>query len=136
MLLEQYLLELMRIWAATTGGAVTTLGARLANDGKLYGRLAAGRSITTSLFQSSLSFFRDGANWPDGSVPETACDLLENFSNIALPAPGGDATPLPDGELPPHISSPGRAGEAGAEEPARCSAPAERAGQDAGDMAA
>lgn len=53
-------------------------------------------------------------------------------AGVGSTGPGGDATPLPDGELPPHSSMPPRAGDAGVEGPARLSAPAERAG----DMAA
>lgn len=57
-------------------------------------------------------------------------------AGVGSTGPGGDAIPLPDGDVPPHSSMPRRAGDAGVEGPARFSAPAERAGQDAGDLAA
>lgn len=148
MRIKDQLIYLADQWAEANGKSIATLAKIVVSDNKFFVRISQpGKDLHTETFEKFLSFFRDGANWPDGRISEPACELLDNFSTIALPAPahpgasgdcaGADAaTPLLDGELPPHISSPGRAGEAGAEEPARFSAPAERVGQDAGDMAA
>lgn len=98
MKLEDYLIKLGEIWCAASGLEETTLGGRLANDGKLFGRLRAGGGVNTKRFQDFLQYFRDGANWPDGRVPQEAADLLDNFGNIAVDA--ASSTGKCD-ELPP-----------------------------------
>jgi len=84
--LEEYLIRLGEIWCQANDLAATTLGARLANDGKLFARLRAGGGVNTGRFQDFLSFFRDGGNWEGGRIPETAVALLDNLANIATDA--------------------------------------------------
>lgn len=84
MRLEDYLIRLGEIWCGATDLKETTLGARLANDGKLFGRLRSGGEVMTGRFQDFLHFFRNGDNWPGGRVPQDAVDLLDNFENIAI----------------------------------------------------
>lgn len=138
------LIQLADIWCAANSRSRSRLSTIVVNSGRFFSLIERpGATCTIAIFEKFLCFFRDGANWPDGRIPEPACELLDNFSTIALPTPaspgaaeecaGAEAqTPLPDGELPPHSSMPPRAGDAGVEGPARLSAPAERAG----DMAA
>ncbi|MFN7028416.1 MAG: hypothetical protein ACK4PC_03525 [Sphingopyxis sp.] len=82
--LEEYLIRLGEIWCGAVDLKETTLGARLANDGKLFDRLRSGGGVTTGRFQDFLQFFRDGANWPAGRIPAEAGSLLDNFENIAV----------------------------------------------------
>lgn len=86
MKLEDYLIRLGEIWCRESGLEETTLGGRLANDGKLYRRLRDGGGVNTRRFQDFLQWFRDGASWPDGRVPQDAADLLDNLENIAVEA--------------------------------------------------
>ena len=86
MRLEEYLIHLGEAWCAATGLSPVTLGAKLANDGKLFTRLAAGKGVTTTRWQSFLSFFRNGDNWPESVIPDAACDLLDRLENIATEA--------------------------------------------------
>ncbi|NIJ37891.1 hypothetical protein FHR22_002594 [Sphingopyxis panaciterrae] len=84
MRLEEYLIGIGEIWCTESDLKETTLGARLANDGKLFERLRGGGGVTTGRLQDFLRFFRDGANWPTGQVPQGAADLLNNFGTIAV----------------------------------------------------
>ena len=86
MKLEEYLIRLGEIWCRETKLEETTLGGRLANDGKLFGRLRGGGGVNTKRFQDFLHFFRNGDNWPEQRVPQEAADLLDNFENIAVEA--------------------------------------------------
>ena len=49
--------------------SVKTLGFRVAQDSKLFARLASGKTITIPLFERTVNFLADPANWPDG-VPQ------------------------------------------------------------------
>lgn len=139
------LVHLATIWADANSRSRSRLATLVVNDGKFFDKVEMqGAGCTVATFEKFLLFFRDGANWPEGRIPEAACDLLDNFSNIALTSsahPGetgicagedGTVSP-PDGES--HLSMPKRTGEAGVEGPACPSAPA-HSGARAGDLAA
>ncbi len=87
-----HLLTIAEIWCRATGRSLSALGNAVANDGKFFGRLERGTYPTVATFEKFLSFFRDGANWPDGRIPQPAGDLLDNFSNIATAAPESPGT--------------------------------------------
>ncbi len=134
------LVHLATIWADANSRSRSRLATLVVNDGKFFDKIEMqGAGCTVATFEKFLLFFRDGANWPDGRIPEAACDLLDNFSNIALTSsahPGETGlcageeadTPLPDGENAACSSMPPRSGDAGAEGPACLSAPEERTG--------
>lgn len=80
------LVRLAEIWAEVNDRSVARLATLVANDGGLFPRLAKGGRLTTDTLEKFLRFFRDGANWPDGCIPQDAADLLDNFANIAAEA--------------------------------------------------
>ena len=80
------LLRLGTIWSEVSERSLATLGSKVANESGLFARLADGKDCNTGTIEKFLSFFRDGANWPAGRVPQDACDLLDNFENIAVEA--------------------------------------------------
>lgn len=83
MRLEEYIKQLADRWALANGRTLSALGGLVAKDGKFFSRIEAGGRITTAKFEDCLSFFRDPANWPDNSIPETAAHLLEQLDNIS-----------------------------------------------------
>ncbi len=85
MRIEDHLTALAKLWCAANSRSITTLGIHIGNDGKLFGRVARG-GCSLDTFSTILSFFRSGANWPDGCIPEAAVSILDNFENIATDA--------------------------------------------------
>jgi hypothetical protein len=89
------LLELGTIWARVSDRSLATLASKVANDSGLFVRLSGGKEVNTGTFEKFLHFFRDEANWPDGTVPQAAAALLVNFENIAV---GGASSTVKVGE--------------------------------------
>lgn len=126
------LLGLAEIWCRAADRSRARLSTVVINDGKFFDKIELrGAGCTVATFEKFLSFFRDGANWPEGRIPLAACDLLDNFSNIATEAensPGKSsdlaaASPVPTGDARPNSAS-AAAGETGVDGTA--SAPVER----------
>ncbi len=92
MQLTTYLQLLADQWTAATDRTLVALGTVVVNDGKFFARIVAGTEPRTGTFEKFLGFFRDGGNWPDGRIPQTAVDLLDGLDAIAT-------GPLADGML-------------------------------------
>lgn len=86
MRIANQLLRLATIWSVATSRSRATLSSKVAQDSALFERLERGGRLTTETFERFLPFFRDGANWPHGHIPQDAADLLDNFENIATDA--------------------------------------------------
>ncbi len=84
-MIEQ-LCQLAEIWATANDRSVARLATIVLNRGHFFETLRNGGDCGTETFEKFLSFFRDGANWPDQRVPQDAVDLLDNFENIAVSA--------------------------------------------------
>lgn len=78
------LLRLADIWAAASGRSQARLATIVVNRGHFFEALAKGGDCGTETFEKFLHYFRDGANWRDGRIPQEAADLLDNFANIAV----------------------------------------------------
>ncbi len=76
------LLRLSAIWCETNARSQSRLATIVANDGKLFDRIAAGGSCTMATFDRFLTFFGKEENWT-GGVPAEALTLLN--------APSADA---------------------------------------------
>lgn len=83
MTLMDRLTRLAELWSEATGRSQSRLATIVVNDGKLFQRVAAGTTITVSTFERFLRFFRDAANWPDGAIPPSAADFLDEMEAIA-----------------------------------------------------
>ncbi len=59
------LVALADAYASATGVALSTVSARVFDDGKRISQIRAGRGITLSRFNRALTWF--SANWPDGA---------------------------------------------------------------------
>lgn len=99
------LLKLADLWSAATGRSRARLSTIVADNGRFFGQIEKpGATCTVATFEKFLSYFRDGANWPDGLIPHDAAAVLSNFANIAT------AESLADSEA--HAEpSPGKIGE-------------------------
>ena len=82
MTLIDYLTRLARLWSEATGTSQARLATRVANDGKLFQRIAGGAAVTTPTFERFLLFFRDPGNWPDGRIPAQAEKTLLALASI------------------------------------------------------
>ena len=80
------LIQLGRIWTEANGRSLSRLATIVINRGHFFVSLESDGKLTTDTFEKFLRFFRDGANWPDGCIPQGAADLLDNFANIAVEA--------------------------------------------------
>lgn len=104
MRMKDQLIRLATIWATVSSRSVARLATIVVADGKFFDRIGArGKDLQTETFEKFLSFFRDGANWPDGRIPQTAVDLLDNFANIAC-APALSSDNAAQNIAAPHIS--------------------------------
>lgn len=84
MRMKEQLLRMADLWSQADGRSIARLATIVVRDGKFFDRIGrVGKDLQTETFEKFLSFFRDGANWPDGRIPQAACDLLDNFANIA-----------------------------------------------------
>lgn len=64
------------VWAQANGRSEATLATRVVNDGKLFDRLAEGRSCNVATAERFFRFFRDDTSWPSG-MPREVADLLD-----------------------------------------------------------
>lgn len=78
------LVRLADIWATESGRSLARLATIVVNRGHFFEALAKGGDCGTETFEKFLHFFRDGANWPDGRIPQNAVVLLDNFASIAV----------------------------------------------------
>lgn len=83
MQLTLQLCHLADIWADNCNRSPATLGTKIANDSKIFDRLKDGSSCTINTFEKFLSFFRDGENWKDSVIPDSAVCLLDQLANIS-----------------------------------------------------
>jgi hypothetical protein len=107
MQLTTYLQLLADQWTFANDRTLVALGTVVVNDGKFFARIAAGTEPRTGTFEKFLGFFRDGANWPDGRIPQAAVDLLDGLDAIACaersdggftPSPSAGASGVATGE--------------------------------------
>lgn len=98
------LVRLGEIWSETNGRSLARLSTIVANNGQLFTQISKpGATCTVATYAKFLSFFRDGANWPDGRIPHAATELLDNFANIA--------TEQETDSLAPEVTSAGNSAE-------------------------
>ncbi len=84
MRITEQLLRLGEIWSQTDGRSLARLSTIVVNDGAFFERIAnPDKGCSSRTIETFLSFFRDGASWPDGRIPQEAVDVLDNFANIA-----------------------------------------------------
>lgn len=83
--IEHHLLKLGEIWCVRADRAMSTLGIKIANDGKFFDRVRRG-AVSVDTFGMAMAFFKEGANWPDGVIPDAAVSILDLFENIACEA--------------------------------------------------
>lgn len=76
MTLIERLVAIAELWAAANNRSVATLSSRAINDGKLFDRLADGRTPTVATFDKLIGFLSTPANWRDGFIPDGAAQLL------------------------------------------------------------
>lgn len=62
---RERLLAVARAYAEARGLSLTTVSFQAANDGKILGRIASGRDITTRTYDDMMGWFSD--RWPDGA---------------------------------------------------------------------
>lgn len=86
MTLTDILQRLAVLWAGATARSLPRLGTIVANDGKFFERLAAGSRISVATWESFIRFFREPANWPEGTIPADAALLLDEIETIAVGA--------------------------------------------------
>ena len=78
------IVTLAKIWCASTGLSLPRLATLVLNRGSFFDRMAEpGTSCNVETIERFLLFFRDEGKWPEGVIPDTALDLLDNFANIA-----------------------------------------------------
>lgn len=60
-----------KLWAEANDRSLARLATLVANDGKFFARCEAGTANpTASTLERFARFLGDGANWPEGTVPE------------------------------------------------------------------
>jgi hypothetical protein len=59
-----HLRDLASEWATANGRSLARLATLVANDGKLFDRLATGAGCTIATYERFMRFFADPANWP------------------------------------------------------------------------
>jgi hypothetical protein len=73
MLSPAEILKLGRIYGAAEGVALSTIGKRALKNGKIFGRISAGRGANSRSLIELETFFRgnwpEGATWPADIVP-------------------------------------------------------------------
>jgi hypothetical protein len=74
--LIERLMRLGVLWAEANGRSPARLATIVANDGKLFDRLAGGATCTIATFERFIVFLRDPANWPAAGMPDEATGLL------------------------------------------------------------
>jgi hypothetical protein len=77
--LNERLLAASEIWSRDNGRSEATLATRVANDGKLFDRLRAGRGCNVATAERFFAFFRAPQNWPAG-VPVSMTELLDGVN--------------------------------------------------------
>jgi hypothetical protein len=100
--LNERLLAASAIWSRDNGRSEATLATKVANDGKLFERLRAGRGCNVATAERFFAFFRDPGNWQEG-VPVRVAELL-NGVNLGTGHPQADARYA-------GATSPGKAGD-------------------------
>jgi len=91
--LNMYLLKIADIWTATNDRSLSRLSTIAVNDGKFFASLKRGSSCTVTRFETVLSFFRNGENWKDNCIPDSAGLLLDELDNISTGAVGAGGKP-------------------------------------------
>lgn len=77
MTLLERLLHLSEVWAASQNRSESTLGSRVAKDGKFFDRVRAGSGCNVATAERFFTFFRQPGNWPDETIPDRVSDLLD-----------------------------------------------------------
>jgi hypothetical protein len=77
-LLER-LLHLSEVWAVSQNRSESTLGSRVAKDGKFFDRVRAGSGCNVATAERFFTFFRQPGNWPDNAIPDRVGDLLDGI---------------------------------------------------------
>lgn len=77
MQLIERLLEVANMWSAANDRSLPRLATIVANDGKLFDRLANGATCTVATLERAFSFLADAENWPGKRVPDRATAVME-----------------------------------------------------------
>lgn len=76
MTLIERLLRLSAMWADANQRSLPRLATIVANDGKLFERLQAGKSCTVATLERFVAHLSAPVNWPGEAVPEEAERLM------------------------------------------------------------
>ncbi|UAK24370.1 hypothetical protein [Sphingomonas nostoxanthinifaciens] len=76
MTLIDKLMQLATVWATATGRSTSRLATVVANDGKLFDRLAAGATCTVATLERFTVHLSNEVNWPNCTIPSEARALL------------------------------------------------------------
>lgn len=77
MTLLERLLHLSEVWAVSQNRSESTLGSRVAKDGKFFDRVRAGSGCNVATAERFFTFFRQPGNWPNDTIPATVGNLLD-----------------------------------------------------------
>ena len=72
------LVRLAELWAQQSNRSLSRLATVVANDGKLFERIAAGGSCTLATFERFLNHLDKPENWPASVIPDEALDILRS----------------------------------------------------------
>lgn len=79
-------------WCSACERSLSRLATMVVNDGKFFDRISApGGNVTTATLERFARYLHDPANWPDGLVPEEACQLAHRVGvsgEAAAPSAG------------------------------------------------
>lgn len=70
------LVRLAELWAEQSNRSLSRLATIVANDGKLFDRVAAGGSCTVATFERFLDHLDRPENWPNSTIPPEALSIL------------------------------------------------------------
>ncbi|WP_054731609.1 hypothetical protein [Sphingopyxis macrogoltabida] len=66
------------------GKSLARVSTIVLNQGRFFQRLRDGKTCTLDSFEAVLEWFSSPANWPGGTIPPAAADMLAHF---ATPVP-------------------------------------------------